>query len=61
MLTDLIRQIRAWLPAQMQTMEYSCGRCGLKAEITDHPDNARRLLDAVLSHGCKPSPRGKTL
>ncbi|MFI6278035.1 hypothetical protein [Streptomyces sp. NPDC050988] len=58
MLAALLRTARARLfPPPLMTATYTCGRCGLRVKITDHPDRVTRLLDAVPSHGCKPKPK----
>ncbi len=57
MLTHLFRVARARLfPPPRQTATYSCDRCGLHVKITDHPDRVTKILDTVISHGCKPKP-----
>ncbi|MEU9764038.1 hypothetical protein AB0D98_30900 [Streptomyces sp. NPDC047987] len=57
MLTHLFRAARARLFPPLQTATYSCGRCGLHVKITDHPDRVTKILDTVISHGCKPKPK----
>ncbi|MEV6683385.1 hypothetical protein AB0N09_42025 [Streptomyces erythrochromogenes] len=61
MLATLLRNVRARLVPPMKTARYLCGRCGLRAQITDHPDRIPPLLAAVMDHHCKPKPKPKFL
>ncbi|WP_431776503.1 hypothetical protein [Streptomyces cucumeris] len=54
MLTDLIRRILSALTGSMKHASYSCGKCGLKVTVTDHPDRVGRVLDLALDHKCRP-------
>ncbi|SEE58890.1 hypothetical protein SAMN04490357_7670 [Streptomyces misionensis] len=55
MLTDLISRIITRLTNQLKYGSYSCGKCGLKIEVTDYPDRVSRVLDIAIAHNCKPS------
>lgn len=57
MFTTLLRSIRARLVPPLKTVRYRCDRCGLRAEITDHPDHIPPLLAAMSSHSCEPKPK----
>ncbi|GGZ83423.1 hypothetical protein [Streptomyces rubiginosohelvolus] len=57
MLTDLIRRIITRLTTPLKSASYSCGKCGLKVEVTDDADRVSRVLDMALGHTCKPQPK----
>lgn len=62
MLTGLLRTLRnalARLTPTLKTVTYSCGRCDLRAKITDRPERVPQLLAIVRDHSCK--PKHKTL
>ncbi|MFJ4745416.1 hypothetical protein [Streptomyces sp. NPDC088775] len=54
MLTNLIRQVLTRLTTPLKSASYSCGKCGLKVTVTDHPDRVGRVLDLALDHKCRP-------
>ncbi|MFJ5817327.1 hypothetical protein ACIQGT_26035 [Streptomyces sp. NPDC093108] len=58
MLANLLRTARARLfPRPLLTATYSCGRCGLRVQVTDRPDNVTKILNAVVRHGCTPKTK----
>ncbi|WP_435059517.1 hypothetical protein [Streptomyces sp. bgisy060] len=57
MLTDLIRRILTRLTTPLKTASYSCGKCGLKVEVTDYPDRVINVIEMAIGHNCKPKPK----
>uniref|UniRef100_UPI003F490D08 hypothetical protein n=1 Tax=Streptomyces sp. CA-136453 TaxID=3240050 RepID=UPI003F490D08 len=57
----LIRRIIARLTTPLKSATYSCGKCGLKVEVTDYPDVVMRYLDLAIAHNCRPQTKPKTL
>ncbi|MEV8103150.1 hypothetical protein [Streptomyces sp. NPDC088135] len=53
----LIRKILTRLTTPLKSASYSCGKCGLKVEVTDSPDRVFRVIDMAISHNCKPRPK----
>ncbi|MGW1290450.1 hypothetical protein ACWD4N_44440 [Streptomyces sp. NPDC002586] len=57
MLTDLIRRIITRLTTPLKSATYSCGKCGLKTQVTDYPDRVMSVLDIAMAHKCTPKPK----